>query len=312
MNLLLRLLIVTVLTDINYCFSQSNFSDYKLVVLIEVPNKKIEEKLDPNDLSSYHEEIKMYNSMLKKSIENNWRIGSKIEFVNKEQFNKIIDSKSAHTFVLFNTKYNFNYSDYSSYKLSNKLYDSKAAIVENYSKKQLPYRACSMELKKADLSPELPGIATAIMPSIKQDEAQLVYAIKSLALQIEYKNKGTSEVQLMKMYIKNAPHLKDLTLLINQSDIDESIKSEINTHYKFEHQLVPKETIDKAILSGDHSKAVVLVIPVKDGSFAFKVFDASNMELLGQSNTLPPSEYYPELHDKIKANHLEEFTHYCN
>jgi hypothetical protein len=49
-----------------------------------------------------------------------------------------------------------------------------------------------------------------------------------------------------------------------------------------------------------------------DGSFIFKVFDASTMEVLGQSASIPPSEYYPELNNKIKGNHLEDFTHYCD
>lgn len=312
MKLLSRLLFMCWLFNAQLCFGQGSFANHKLVVLIEEANKKIEEKLDPNELANYRQEIENYNLQLKKSVEQYWKVGAKAEFVTKEQFNIIIESRSANTLVLMNSKYNFNYVDYSSYKLSNKLYDKKDAIVENYSKKQLPYRATTLELKKADLPLTSAPIATALMPSIKQDEAQLVYAIKSMALQIDYRNKGTTEVQLMKMYIKNAPHLKELTLLINQNELDETTKTEIKTHYKLPFQLVNKEDIDKAILNADATKAIALVFPNADGSFTFKVFDAANMETLGQTATIPPSEYYPELNNKIKANHLEDFTHYCD
>lgn len=292
--------------------SQNNFNNSKLIVLIEEPNKKIEEKLDPNELIIYHKEIENYNTLLKHYVELYWKIGAKPEFVNKVQFNQIIETKSPNTLVLLNSKYSFNYSDYASYKLSNKLYQSRDVVVENYSKKQLPFRASMLEIKKVDLPLSASSLATAPMPSLKQEEAELVYAVKSLMLQIDYRNKGTSEVQLMKMYIKNAPHLKDLTLLVNQNDLDETAKNEFKNHYKLAVQVGNKENIDQAILTADKTKAITLVFPNADGSFSFKVYDASNMEILGQSATIPPSEYYPELNNKIKLNHLEAFTHYCN
>ena len=116
----------------------------------------------------------------------------------------------------------------------------------------------------------------------------------------------------MKMYIKNAPHLKELTLLINQNEIEEQAKEEVKNHYKYAIQIVNNSAIENAILTADKTKAICLVMPNPDGSFAFKVFDAFNMEILGQTATIPPSEYYPELNNKIKANHLEDFTHYCD
>jgi hypothetical protein len=293
-------------------FSQANFTNTKLIVLIEEPNKKIEEKLNPIELTSYHQEIEHYNLNLKKCIDLYWKIGVKPEFVNSAAFSKIVEAKTPNTLLLINSKFNFNYADFSAYKLTNKLYDNRAAIVENYSKKQLPYRATIFELKRADLPFETSAIATAIMPSVKQEEANLIYAVKSLALQIDYRNKGTTEVQLMKMYIKNAPNLKKLTLLLNQSEIDESIIRDLKTHYKLNFLLVSKEEIDQAILTADATKAIALVFPNMDGSFIFKVFDASTMEVLGQSASIPPSEYYPELNNKIKGNHLEDFTHYCD
>ncbi len=312
MLLFSRLLLLLAVLSSSLAWSQTNFANSMLVVLIEEPNKKIEEKLTPDELKNYHQEIEQYNTNLKKALEQYWKIGAKPSFVDKEQFNKIVSDKTANTLVLINSKYNFNYVDYSAYKLSNKLYNSKDAIVENYSKKQLPYRATILEIKKADMPLESASIATAAMPGLKQEEAALIYAIKSLALQIDYRNKGTSEVQLMKMYIKNAPHLKELTLLVNQHDLDENAKADIKNHYKFSYQLVSKDEIEKAILTADKTKAICMVLPNPDGSFAFKVFDAASMEILGQTGTIPPSEYYPELNNKIKVNHLEDFTHYCD
>jgi hypothetical protein len=294
------------------CLGQTNLASFKLVILVEEPNKKIEEKLNPDELKSYQQEIESYNTNLKKCIEQYWSMGAKPIFVDRVQFNKIINDKTANTLVLMNTKFNFNYIDYTSYKLSNKLYNSRNEIVENYNKKQLPYRASIIEIKRADIPFESSSVALAAMPSIKQELHELVYAIKSLALQIDYRIKGTTEVQLMKMYIKNAPHLKELTLLLNQNDLDDNAKADIKDHYKFPFQIVTKEVIEKTILTADKTKALCLAMPNADGSFAFKVFDASNMDILGQTATIPPSEYYPELNNKIKVNHLEDFTHYCD
>jgi hypothetical protein len=312
MIFLLRLILILSLLAPTMAYSQANFANSKLVVIIEEPNKKIEEKLAPDELKIYHQEIEQYNANLKKVIEQYWKIGAKPSFVDKVQFNKIVSDKTANTLVLINSKYNFNYADYSNYKLSNKLYKSKNEIVENYSKKQLPYRAIILEIKKADMPPESASVANAAMPSLKQDEAELTYAIKSLALQLDYRIKGTTEVQLMKMYIKNAPHLKELILLLNQNDLDETAKIDLKNSYKFSSQIVSDEEIEKAILTADKTKAICLVLPNPDGSFAFKIFDAANMEILGQTGTIPPSEYYPELNNKIKVNHLQDFTHYCD
>jgi hypothetical protein len=312
MVFLSRLLLILSLLVPTMAYSQVNFANSKLVVIIEEPNKKIEEKLAPDELKIYQQEIEHYNANLKKVIEQYWKIGSKPSFVNKVQFNKIVSDKTVNTLVLTNSKYNFNYVDYSAYKMSNKLYNSKDEIVENYNKKQLPYRATILELKKADMPIESTSVANAAMPSLKQEEAELIYAIKSLALQIDYRIKGTTEVQLMKMYIKNAPHLKELTLLLNQNDLEETAKADLKNHYKFSYQVVSKDEIEKAILNADKTKAICLVLPNPDGSFAFKVFDAASMEILGQTGTIPPTEYYPELNNKIKVNHLEDFTHYCD
>jgi hypothetical protein len=313
MLLLSRLLFIFIalLSPILAC-GQTNFATSKLVVLIEEPNKKIEEKLAPDELKIYHQEIELYNANLKKVIEQYWKIGVNTSFVDKVQFKKIVDDKTANTLLLINTKYSFNYADYSAYKLSNKLYNTKDAIVENYNKKQLPYRATILELKKADMPLESASVANAAMPGLKQQEAELIYAVKSLALQLDYRIKGTTEVQLMKMYIKNAPHLKELTLLLNQNDIDETAKADLKNHYKFSCQLVSAAEIEKAILNTDKTKAISMVIPNPDGSFSFKVFDAESMEILGQTATIPPSEYYPELNNKIKVNHLVDFTQYCD
>lgn len=291
---------------------QASLANSQLVVLIEETNKKIEEKLTPEELKNYQEEIKLYNENLKIVVEQFWKIGTKPRFVDKLEFNKIIADKTANTLLLSNSKYSFNYVDYSAYKMSNKLYSNRDVVVENYNKKQLPYRATILEIKKAEIPFESNSLATASMPSLKQDFSALIYALKSLCLQIDYRIKGTTEVQLMKMYIKNAPHLKELTLLIDQNNIDETIKDEIKNHYKLPFQIVHKEVIDDAILKGDKSKAICLVFPNSDGSFAFKVYDAASMEILGQTATIPPSEYYPELNNKIKLNHFEDFTHYCD
>jgi len=312
MKLFFKILAFCFLSNAICCLAQVNFTNSKLIVLIEEPNKKVEEKLDPNDLSAYRAEIEKYNANLKKCFELYWKQAIKPEYVNRIQYDKLIESKASNTLYLTNSKYSFNFIDHSSYKLSNKLYQTKDVVVENYSKKQLPYRACMLEIKRTDLPINSSSVAVATMPSIKQEEAELTYAIKSLILQIEYRNQGKTEVQLMKMFIKNAPHLKELTLLVNQNELDEAAKSEFATHYKLPFLLVNKEEIDKAILNADKTKAVALVFPNADGSFAFKVYDASNMEILGQTGTIPPSEYYPELNNKIKVNHLEDFTHYCN
>lgn len=292
--------------------SQINFNTCQLVVIVEEPNKKIEEKLKAPELQAYQQEVELYNSTIKKFINQYWTLSSKPLFVNKQEAETYVAKKTPDMLILKNTKYTFNYSDYSSYKLSQKLFQNKNQLVENYSKKQLPYRATSIVLQRADQPVEATSYASASMPNLIQSEADLMYAVKSVMLQLDYRKKGTSEVQLMKMYINNAPHLKNLTLLVNETDLDSTVTQDIKVHYKLPIEITNQENIEKAIFSGNQGKAVALVIPNPDGSFSFKVFDASTMELLAQSGSIPPSEYYPELNNKIKAKHLEEFTHYCD
>ena len=116
------------------------------------------------------------------------------------------------------------------------------------------------------------------------------YAIKSLALQIDYRIKGTTEVQLMKMYIKNAPHLKELTLLINQNEIEEQAKEEVKNHYKYAIQIVNNSAIENAILSAEIYKDTIYVAGAfkKINSDTSKKFISklSNTNIIGNCNIL--------------------------
>ncbi len=295
-----------------FCTAQNNFKNYTLLIPEEKPIPKIEEKLNSTELESYRNEIESYNVMLKKCVSKYWLPDIKVEYVSKEKIQTLVASKAQHILYLVNTKYSFNYADKSSYLLSQKLYNKRNEIVENYSKKQLPYRACRFELRIASNPAQSQPLIMVPMPSVVQAEADLVYAIKSLALQIDYRNKGVTEVQFMKMYIKNAPKLKELTLLLNKEDVDYEIQSNIAQYYSLPFVLCDFKAIEQAILNADNKKAFNMTIPNADGSFSFKVMAASTMEVLGQSGSIAPSEYYPELNNKIKAKQLGEFTHYCN
>ena len=304
---------VSLLFLLNAIFSvvnaSTNFSNYKLVVVVEEANKKLFEKLDPQEQQVYTNEIDAYNSLIKKQIDLFWKMGT-VQYLTKVKVDALIDAKTSATFYLKYTKFSFNYADASAYKTSNKLYTRRNQVEENYIKKQLPYRAASFELKRCDLPETDAAIAFVAMPSIKNNEADFVYAVKSLVLQLTYKNNGTTEVQLMKMYIKNAPHLKELTLLVNPENLERNDPAFMKENYKHNFKITSQDEIDQAILKGDTTKAIALAIPNADGSFSFKVVDAASMEILAQSGSIPPSEYYPELNNKIKANNLQEFIHY--
>ncbi len=292
--------------------AQTNLNSYRLLVSAVEADVKMMEKMKPEEADSYKKEIDNYNAMIIKHIEKYWKPERSIQFVSAAELKQIILKKEPRTLYIYNSKYSINYADYHSYKTTQKLYKNRHEVVENYNKKHLPLRASSIELKRTDLPDDKSTVASAALPSIAQEEFEIVYGIKSLLLQIDYKSKGTTEIQLMKMYIKNAPRLKDLTLMIDATELDSETKKDIKSFYKLPFELSNKKAIQESIINADSNKAVLLVLPNADGSFTFKAIDASSMEVLGQSGSIPPSEYYPELNDKIKGNNLEEITHYCN
>ena len=114
----------------------------------------------------------------------------------------------------------------------------------------------------------------------------------------------------MKLFIKNAPHLKELEWLINGSDLEQNDEAFVKEVYKFQFKIVNEEAIKNAIANEEKTKAVTLTIPNADGSFSFKIIDADTCQILGTSSNIAPSEYYPELFNKMKSNNLMELTHY--
>ena len=68
--------------------SQINFNTCQLVVIVEEPNKKIEEKLKAPELQAYQQEVELYNSTIKKFINQYWTLSSKPLFVNKQAISR--------------------------------------------------------------------------------------------------------------------------------------------------------------------------------------------------------------------------------
>lgn len=283
-----------------------------LVVVVEEMNKKIVDKLNPTELESYKLDIENYNTNIVLAVKQYWKHGSKVEYKSKQELDAIIAQKKSNTLYLVYSKYAFNYADISSYKLTNKLYANSMQVVENYNKKHLPLRASKIEIKWANEPIAAVAYAIVQMPNVQPKMADFTYAIKNLNLQIEYKSKGTTEVQLMKMYIKNAPHLKELELHLNSNDIEKNDEGEIKTNYKYKLQISTPEKINEIILSGDKTKAVQIKIPNDDGSFTFKIIDAASCDVLGSSSNIAPSEYYPALYDKLKIGNFIELIHYVD
>jgi hypothetical protein len=310
----LKIFALFILIAANAVVAKANKLDENtiLVVLVEEMNKKMVDKLNPSELESYKLDIENYNTNIVLAVKQYWKHGSKVEYKSKQELDALIAQKKSNTLYLIYSKYTFNYADVSSYKLTNKLYANSMQVVENYNKKHLPMRASKIEVKWADEPVNTAAYATVQMPSVQPKMADFTYAIKNLNLQIAYKSKGTTEVQLMKMYIKNAPHLKELELHLNINDIEKNEESEIKSNYKYALKISPPEKINEIILTGDKTKAVQIKIPNDDGSFTFKIIDAATCDVLGSSSNIAPSEYYPALYDKLKVGNLIELIHYVD
>jgi hypothetical protein len=101
-----------------------------------------------------------------------------------------------------------------------------------------------------------------------------------------------TEKDRMRASMARAGKLKELELIIPEGLVLNTEVAEFSTVYKFRYKVVSGEEYQKSIVSmQDEKKAILIRVPVADGSFRFIVFDPFNGETLAQATRRPLEEY---------------------
>jgi hypothetical protein len=282
----LSCLLVSVSTFLNAQVGGSKQTDVQeiknrtLLVVTEEPNPKLTAKLSAAALDSYNKDIEDYNKNIKAAVTLCWKFNDKIDYKTRGEVDKLCKSKSKdYAYVDYNY-FTVNCANAASYKATLGLKDSTTggiALVGG------DYIATEMDICLTEDGPLAVPVFGVRMGSPFPNEADLVYGLKSIQLQLGYKLAGTKDNEINNMVKVNGKLLQNMTLLVDKNNTDLKIE-EIKKAYPYPVQLVSKEKIDQALLTSNDTVAFVIVIPLEGNNFSFEVLSAKDCTELARSN----------------------------
>lgn len=269
----------------------------------EIPAKTAE-KLSPEEVIFWENQIKKHDELLLRALQLSWDAG--IQF-RKEAGLVIKQGEYAICTSIWNEQLK-NASGAKSFK--------KWLATESDQAKQLsaPYALRSGKLllkqKGAGTEPEI--LLSIDLPGSCPDLEDYIFAVKSMKTSLQEKLNGMSEKDRMRAGMLRASRLKELELIIPEEIVLQSEAAEFSTVYKFKFRIVSSEEYHAGITSGkDEKKAILMRIPVADGSFRFLAFDPFNGETLAQASRRPLEEfeedYVSYLLGKVQMQELSRY-----
>jgi hypothetical protein len=157
---------------------------------------------------------------------------------------------------------------------------------------EYPLRSGKLMLRQKGSNGEAETIISIDLPSSLPDYEGFVFSAKTLKASLGEKLSGMTEKDRMRASMARAGKLKELELIIPEGLVLNTEVAEFSTVYKFRYKVVSGEEYQKSIVSmQDEKKAILIRVPVADGSFRFIVFDPFNGETLAQATRRPLEEY---------------------
>lgn len=300
----LLLLLMAALSGTSMIYSQIGSSKQKdvqeikkrtLVFALEEISPKLKEKLDENEFPRYKDEVEEYNKAIKEAAAF-WKFNEKIEFMTRAEIGKLSKSKSMnHAYVEFNkfTVFTLTAASYRS------LSEGEPTI---------------LNVRLTDDNPLGPPVFGVHMANPYPNKADLVYALKAMQLQLNFKLESKKDGEINDMFKENGKKLQNQTLLVNRQNTALDLE-EIKKAYPYPVELVDKNRIDEAILNSDPKFPFVIVIPYSNNGFSYHILDASDCSELGRTSPDQSTGVSVTIKDdtdptrsKLKKDHFKIFA----
>jgi hypothetical protein len=245
---------------------------------------KLKEKMSPEDIVYWNAAILAQDQLLEKAINLVWGITVQ----SKEDNNNTFQTGEYYISTSVWTEQLKSGGSAKSFK--------KWIASANEPAKQLtaeyPLRSGKLMLRQKGSNGEAETIISIDLPSSLPDYEGFVFSAKTLKASLGEKLSGMTEKDRMRASMARAGKLKELELIIPEGLVLNTEVAEFSTVYKFRYKVVSGEEYQKSIVSmQDEKKAILIRVPVADGSFRFIVFDPFNGETLAQATRRPLEEY---------------------
>ena len=293
----------------------------KLIVALDVEDEKLVKKLgkrDKEELFRYRMQIRGRNEAIQNAVEKYWNFSNDVVFLPLyEAFELLESDMEGHVllqygeyvdFEQFSTGFSANGKPTGWYR------GSGNAIVYNPATK---YTFFSYLISSFEISSEK-SLAKVYLPSLYPSKPDAVFGIQHLEYILNYLvEKPQNEMRYFdKQISQNAPELKEMTLLIDEKELDSKLKAtSIKEYYPYPYKVVSQAFINKAILqeeeqyayiqivqtpSGKQSESTHAIVGAKDGKIYYYLTPNISVNIKS-SNVLNQNV-------RIKAKHFEKYA----
>jgi hypothetical protein len=267
-----------------------------LLVQLDEPDPKELKELakKPDDLREYQAYVAYCNTQLQQLVPKLWTLSSAVEFKTLTELNALRAAKGAPLTVLRHTAYRATLS--------------VGGVNNRFGPALSSERITAMQLsqfngKKEEELVTAPIATTAIRPS------DIVFAVRYLQNELQAQAAGKSRQDLLASYAEYGKRLRTKILLLNEADVkDKLTEKDIKQAYPFPYQLVPRSTIEAAVLAADPRYAYVQLTLVGPGITAQTAVDAADGEILGISASMQGVGKGVPTSDAIGKSNLKDFA----
>lgn len=259
--------------DIEVVKSQS------LVVVLKEEDPKELKKLasKPDDLATYKGYIANYNAQMQELVPKLWKFSPSVEFKYAADLPALRKAKGVQHGVLqqadlVDMHRHYNGAGGAPGGMSNML---------NYSYSSDRISAFTLEVYGDGDQNKVWRVSIAPGPIYGSD---IIFSLRTLQTYMQSRLDGRSRGDMRAEIAANGKQLPTKTLLIDETDLKNKLTAaDIKQAYPFPYQVVPRQTIEQAVASGDTHYAYIRMMPVSESIFAQVVVDATTNDLLAYS-----------------------------
>ena len=226
-----------------------------VVLQSEDPKKTTKLKKTPEDYEAYKQDIEYFNENLKASIEKWWRFTEKYEFHSYAEMTRLVKGKGAKAYIVL---------IYQQQRSSPAPTTQVVNAVLPYKRLSTPEEWGCFELRTPEnLMPTKPALDIVKLPYQAPSIGDMVFAIHVMQFDLANKSEGLSESQV-KLNVKNSGKLiKNKTLYMDRTEIDDNELNEqvIHKAYPYEYVIDERDSIQQHLIRASGDALVPMIVP---------------------------------------------------
>ncbi len=290
---LLFLLLAGLLFNASAAWAQMGFGKPKdvavvksqpLVVVLkdEDPDKLKKLAKKPDELADYKAYVADYNAQMQELVPKMWQFSPAVEFKHESELAALRKAKGAQRGVLQHLDFQLahRHSMAGPANAAGAMGNPTGTGGNSYWTSE-HVSAVVLEVIGNGSQSQVWRVQLAPGPVYTSD---LIFSIRIIQQYVQARAAGRSGGDMRAELAQNGKKLRTKTLLFDEDDIKGKLTAaDIKQAYPFSYQIVPRATIEAAVVGADARYACVRLMPVAEGINAQVVVDAADGQLLGLS-----------------------------